>query len=494
MEVLVKTHTRHSDPLDELYLRDHTAYDIVNVKPDGYYTENPYGGAKYMGVILVFDESIDSIPEDFISFNVNSNNNSHSELEHRSNKIIDLSELLTKEQLESCFDLEQLVEPIYISGSFFDIVKDVNERFEVPELDEGGSFTSGEVDVGPNGNADANSWYEFESNCANLTGNLTGNCDEAYNDGSAVDINGFTIGSYTYTWKCTGSGKHVGYVSGSSHCVIEDNGTYVVQVSIDSSSGLVVFEGMDIYNDGSANKTCVILNSSDSNIKFDSCIIRGDGTNGRYGIRDLVDGAMTIDIINCVINACDDDGITISTDGTDTFTKTYNINSTTIVNNQDEGIKTSGTNENFTCNMNLFNTIIMDNQGGDIVHAASGTWNWNIDYCIDSDNSIAGVVDSGTGNLANRTLEDSDQGSGNYVIVENNTTYADYDFRLQDLGNAKNNAQDMHSTSTAPNAGLSMPSIDVVETSRPQNSDYDCGFFEIESLFNSVILRRRIDI
>jgi hypothetical protein len=35
----------------------------------------------------------------------------------------------------------------------------------------------------------------------------------------------------------------------------------------------------------------------------------------------------------------------------------------------------------------------------------------------------------------------------------------------------------MHSSSTG--AGLTIPSTDIVGTSRPQNTNYDCGVFEI---------------
>ena len=73
------------------------------------------------------------------------------------------------------------------------------------------------------------------------------------------------------------------------------------------------------------------------------------------------------------------------------------------------------------------------------------------------------------------TFDESDQGAGSYIIV--NDVDSPQDLRLQDLGNANNMAQDSHTDATG--AGLTIPETDIVGTSRPQNTNYDLGAFEI---------------
>ena len=101
---------------------------------------------------------------------------------------------------------------------------------------------------------------------------------------------------------------------------------------------------------------------------------------------------------------------------------------------------------------------------------------WNISNSMDSDNSIANVIDNGTGNFASRTPTDSDTpGAGNWIIFENITTEP-YNLSLKD--NAENDAQDAHANALAH--GLTIPALDITGlTARPQNTNYDIGPFEI---------------
>ena len=65
-------------------------------------------------------------------------------------------------------------------------------------------------------------------------------------------------------------------------------------------------------------------------------------------------------------------------------------------------------------------------------------------------------------------------GVGDYIICNDLTTWP-YDFRLID--SADNDAQDYHPNATG--ATLTIPANDVVGTARPQNTNYDVGFYEI---------------
>lgn len=126
----------------------------------------------------------------------------------------------------------------------------------------------------------------------------------------------------------------------------------------------------------------------------------------------------------------------------------------------------------------LFNTetqFVFRQDGGLLTFDISAT------YCISETTSddLTANQDSEvtTGTQWSHTWADTDQGSGDYVIMEDVTT-SPYDPRLQDFGNSNNEAQDSHTT--ASGSGLTIPGTDIVGISRPQNTNYDIGIFEIE--------------
>jgi hypothetical protein len=129
---------------------------------------------------------------------------------------------------------------------------------------------------------------------------------------------------------------------------------------------------------------------------------------------------------------------------------------------------------------NVHNCIVVDNTTYTyaqdfLTEGTTSPPTYNVSYSIDSDGSIATDTDGGTGNLASRTATDSaSPGAGDWVVFEDITSVP-YDLRLQD--NAENDAQDAHTTATAH--GLTIPSTDIVGTSRPVNTSYDIGCFEI---------------
>jgi hypothetical protein len=132
---------------------------------------------------------------------------------------------------------------------------------------------------------------------------------------------------------------------------------------------------------------------------------------------------------------------------------------------------------------NVFNCLFAEADGteGCLAENVSGggTVTWNVSYSILDDGSLTTVgLDAGTGNMESYTFADTDQGSGNYVIHNDLDVEAGtHDLRLQDLGNSNNKAQDDHTDTTEH--GMTIVSADVVDTSRPQNTSYDIGAFEI---------------
>ncbi len=129
----------------------------------------------------------------------------------------------------------------------------------------------------------------------------------------------------------------------------------------------------------------------------------------------------------------------------------------------------------------IMNTVVLDCHGTHDDYFESWDFGlpepvWGISYSVDSDNSIATVDGGGTGNLASRTATDSDTpGTGDWVVVNDITT--NVDLTLKD--NSENDAQDAHAVATAE--GLTIPSTDIAGTSRPVNTNYDIGPFEIST-------------
>ncbi len=220
-EILVSTHTRHRDVNNPLYMRDWTARDVKNVYPEGYYTKNKRGGAKRMGVILLIP---DDIPLDFLHWTEQEYSRMEDEFERRTQHWrrakywIDLTKLVSDEKLRDLYDHDLLVDPIVVNKSYLDLFKSFEDRPTVLSLyDRQGSFTSGTVDIGPSGDPDANTVFEFESNIANLTGNLTGDVNEAFTETSDVTFAGWITDGHTLKVYTTGAGRHAGKYTETAH-------------------------------------------------------------------------------------------------------------------------------------------------------------------------------------------------------------------------------------------------------------------------------------
>jgi hypothetical protein len=126
--------------------------------------------------------------------------------------------------------------------------------------------------------------------------------------------------------------------------------------------------------------------------------------------------------------------------------------------------------------VDMFNCIFHINTGSAITgHTSGATLNCYTVVTNQAQISAggAGQLDTNTDNTVNAAINDTDS-SGNYILID--TTTSPYDLRLFD--NATNNAAQDHSTN-ATGLGLTIPSTDIVGTSRPQNTNYDIGAFEV---------------
>ena len=264
-EILVKCGTRHRDTLSKYYLKDWTAFDVVSVKPDGYYTKNKHRGAKAWSVVLLVEGDISF---DYCSFDSRYDD---VELYGRSKHIVDLTKHLEDAKVKDCFNHDLLVDPIKINKSYLDLFIDRSERTEVHRYDEGASFDNQTVDVGPGGHVDANDFQEFEGNVAISVGAVIGNCDEAFQE-STTGITALGTGAVSgkeLTFKCTGAALHAGKWDTASSYYTDSSGTY----GWITRDPYVNLEGIQMTG-GSG------LRIREDNLDIDSCIIRsttGDG-------------------------------------------------------------------------------------------------------------------------------------------------------------------------------------------------------------------------
>jgi hypothetical protein len=308
----------------------------------------------------------------------------------------------------------------------------------------------------------------------------------------------------TVTADCTitvsGGALHSGYFLESddhyrlsvtaAHC-LTINGAYTVTIT-----------GMAIHNRGvGSSEECIrcVPGTSDT-VTLNQCILVCDGIIEQqdciYAGFNTSIGTITLN--NCTLQGAARFGIHSQNNySTSSQSGTINVNHCTIMDNgRDTGPisvfevgggigftkNTSGAATSFA--INVFGCVVVENDAGSPYSSAapqdfydnnqSGNASftaWNVSYSIDSDGSISTDTDGGTGNGASYTAtESTTPGAGNWVIIEDLTSSI-WDCRLVD--DTDNDAQGFHSTSSAH--GLSVPSTDIVGTTR--SSPYDAGSF-----------------
>jgi len=332
-----------------------------------------------------------------------------------------------------------------------------------------------------------------------LSGALSASETDILIDGtwSAVETGNLTVSTASTSIAVSSSAKHPGY----------DHGTLAWYRLQNSSSGHVLtisannctIDGLDIkQNDDGNSDECIRVNGAyTSTIKNSLLHFSGKNTD-QDGIYCSTAGA-AITVEQCIMWQGGRAGINLQTDA---GVIDLDVNGCTFYNFGDNtlgpkeydsgGVACKVQNVADDHNINLFNTISMDHDGDlsagsrrlghlDIVEYIYGgsfaaTPVWDIHNCIGSEADAFSDFDSGASNCLyshNITDDDTKSSDGDWVIVEDITT--NIDLRLVDQ--TYNEAQDMHSSSSG--AGLSIPSTDIVGTSRPQNTNYDCGAFEI---------------
>ena len=251
--------------------------------------------------------------------------------------------------------------------------------------------------------------------------------------------------------------------------------------------------GVEIYQHGGSSDECIRISSCNGTLDLTDCILY---TSHDASDMDCVywnngtEASHVATFTNCLIYNAERSPLHVySCNGGIEI----NVIACTIYDYGDTG-ESSSAGINFRCStsvpansLNVFNSII-----GGQVHASNDDIevpytgnNVSVDRCIFGTAAGSDHFDYDNNNLKSRSFYDTDQGTGDYVIFEDITGSAPYDLRLKDLGNTKNNAQDAHADSSMDDEvggqTISMPSTDAAGTTRPQDTDYDIGAFEIES-------------
>jgi len=307
-----------------------------------------------------------------------------------------------------------------------------------------------------------------------------------------------TVADTGLTIRTAGTSKHAGLVvndgasSEGHYRLVKTSGGHCITVNQTGCTinDLVVKQGQT----GASDECIRMAASGGATLNINSCIIWGSvggSSNDQNGI--FASGiTCTINVTNCQVYGFSRSGI--CSQGGANATITYNINSCSIWDNGYDdndydtgGCATKQSNSNATTLWNIYNTICVGNHTSSANtgnatnaadfndNAASGsTVTWNIDYSIGSDLSLSAQDSGAVGSLEqhNHTDDNTKSSDGDWVIFEDITS-TPFDLRLQ--SHTYNEAENMHSTGTG--AGLSIPSTDIVGTSRA--TAYECGSFTI---------------
>ncbi len=338
------------------------------------------------------------------------------------------------------------------------------------------SFSAAEA-----GASDANHMDTVDLETADYYLHLVGYCDhdDGTKDTTPVTVDGYTTGDADRIFFESANGgtkslynnRQPGYVPASP----EHYQLYITSASnvIEVLDPGVVIDGLEIVLDNATTGLkCVHFNNVAKGSVKNSLIWASSEISNQDGIRAFINTTLTgiVNIENTIIHGFYR-GINAITLATANANITANINSSTVYN-CDEGIK--GHQYLGPVAINVLNSISIENDTDFVVGA--GVPVWNIHNSLDSDGTIASRDASAYGCLSSRTATDSlSPGVGDWVIFENITTGVD--LRLQE--SAGNDAMDMHSDDSG--AGMTIPAVDIVGTSRPDRAGYDCGAFEVQA-------------
>ncbi len=447
-EILVKTLTRHRDPLSKSYMKDWTAFDVCQIMPDGYFTKNKHGGAKGMGIVLKVDGKIPADYHGGVILNPDityANKSFTSAILGRSQKTIDLTKILTDQQLRDCFNHDLLMQPIYVKGSYIDLFQDRSTRTGLHPYDQSGSFDNETVDVGPAGHADANTFFEFESNVTISAGAVIGLADEAFTETATITINGTgAVSGKAITFRTTGAGFHGGKHDATKQLINVTDG-----IGISIIDEFVDFDKIQVEVNNVTGDDRNVLNYSNlltSTFNVSNCILKsyGGSTYASAGIFIFDPDIATFKAWNTVI-----------------------FNGSSVADSGNAGVRVRD-----AVNAFFYNLTIQGFYYGLLQNAGT----------VDAYNTIAyaNVNNAFQGTFGTTNFNASDDATGGTNSIDNvdftSTPYftnaAAGDFSLTA------DAADVINAAAGDDQSGGLFADDIIGTSRPQGANWDVGAFE----------------
>ena len=281
------------------------------------------------------------------------------------------------------------------------------------------------------------------------------------------------------TIQATGDSKHIGRPHSGSETTYRHRNTASGHSFTITDTGTVTFIGLDIQNTSTTTSDEVFRNNVSNTFIAQDCVL---GFASRNSEQDIYynEALATATFESChfynanraVVDLFQPDaGSVVNINSCTGYDIGYNAGATTrsgLVGVRDPAS---------TCTVNIFNTIVHINTGTPVTSNDDADTVVNIHTLITNATSISNItLDTDTNNVTSATITDS---TASTAYILNDVTTSPFDLRVTD--HANNTAQDNHTNGTGTGTGLSVPSSDIVGTSRPQNTNYDIGAFEIVS-------------
>jgi hypothetical protein len=317
---------------------------------------------------------------------------------------------------------------------------------------------------------------------AALSASSAGDDIEILGTWSAAETSAKTI-SVQVTITALGDARHPGHSQGTTtHYRASSTSGHCFTVNV---SG-VVLNGLDIEQAGTGTSDeCVRMAADTGTLTIKNSLIwASNKTSDQDGVyAGLI--SCTVNIENCIAWGFGRAGFHYQGYSAGSYVQTWNLNSCTAWNCETHSAGDSDGGCFCTYSFSnvgaayLYNCCFVD---GPDTYGSSDSINiyptaspdtYDVDRCLYG--GVSAGIDI-TDSLAARSATDSDTpGTGDWVVF-NDITSAIPDLRLK--SNTENDAQDAHVDSSGLNS-MSMPSTDIAGTSRPQNTNYDIGAFEI---------------
>lgn len=283
------------------------------------------------------------------------------------------------------------------------------------------------------------------------------------------------------TIQATGDSKHYGraWQTGDTHyqhrSTSNTSGDHSFTIT---DTGSIVFDGLDIQHAGTGVSNEIFRNNVSNTLLVKNSVL---GFNSRTDQQDIYYNEQVANVTfeNCMFYNAYRAVVDLYNHANGSVVNinsciSYDCGNTDIVSSRSGIVGIFGTN---TCTVNLFNCIF-DLNAGLVVNSTDNNTSVNAHTVITNVVNILSVTyttfTTNTNNVTSATITDSTASTA-YILRD--TTTSPYDLRLTD--HANNTAQDNHTNGTGTGTGLSVPSVDIIGTSRPQNTNYDIGAFEI---------------